>query len=202
MISAGSWSIIGLVLSLVGVVLLFIFGMPFRVRTEGRSVRVLLQTDEKRVAAEKTFTVLSYVGLAFVVLGTFCQGVGSYLGDQPPSTAQAADTLTLTCNGSAHMSGHVGDTGPVSMGLVVDVARRTVHGFREQFDKDGSEAELKITEVKEASLVLRGRMESIIDLSGFMDRMTGDMTVTATQRPPVVFTKTYTLKCKPTQRMF
>jgi len=41
-----------------------------------------------------------------------------------------------------------------------------------------------------------------MDLSGFMDRMTGDMTVTATQRPPVVFTKTYSLKCTPAQRMF
>ena len=28
-----------------------------------------------------------------------------------------------------------------------------------------------------------------MDLSGFMDRMTGDMTVTATQRPPVIFSK-------------
>jgi hypothetical protein len=65
---------------------------------------------------------------------------------------------------------------------------------------------LKIVEVREAILVLGGQLvlpgRSIMDLSGFMDRMTGDMTVTATQRPPVVFTKTYSLKCTPAQRMF
>ena len=118
-------------------------------------------------------------------------------------TAQAADTtLMLTCKGTANMTG-MGGTGPVSMGLVVDLTTRTVHGFREQFGTDGSEAQLKITEVKEAILILRGQMGSIVDLSGFMDRMTGDMTVTATQRPPVVFfTKTYSLKCTPAQRMF
>jgi hypothetical protein len=124
-------------------------------------------------------------------------------------TAQAADTtLMLTCKGTANMTtstGDSGDTGPVSMGLVVDLTTRTVHGFREQFGTDGSEAQLKITEVKEAILILRGILRgslgSIVDLSGFMDRMTGDMTVTATQRPPG-FTKTYSLKCTPAQRMF
>jgi hypothetical protein len=117
-------------------------------------------------------------------------------------TCLSVTTLTLTCNGTASMTGGIGDTGPVSMGLIVNLTTRTVHGFREQFQTDGSEAQLKITEVKEAILVLRGQMGSIIDLSGFMDRMTGDMTVTATQRPPVVFSKTYTLKCRPAQRMF
>jgi hypothetical protein len=117
-------------------------------------------------------------------------------------TCLSVTTLTLTCNGTASMTGGIGDTGPVSMGLIVNLTTRTVHGFREQFQTDGSEAQLKITEVKEAILVLRGQMGSIIDLSGFMDRMTGDMTVTATQRSPVVFSKTYTLKCRPAQRMF
>src|SRR5262245_46172530 len=110
--------------------------------------------------------------------------------------------LTLACQGTASMTGGIGDAGPVSMGLIVNLKTRTVHGFREQFQTDGSDAQLKITEVKESILVLRGQMGSIIDLSGFMDRMTDDMTVTATQRPPVVFSKTYSLKCRPAQRMF
>jgi hypothetical protein len=119
--------------------------------------------------------------------------------------AQAADTtLTLACKGTANMTGF-GDTGPVSMGLVVDLMARTVHGFREQ-STDEPEVPLKIVEVREAILVLGGQLvlpgRSIMDLSGFMDRMTGDMTVTATQRPPVVFTKTYSLKCTPAQRRF
>jgi hypothetical protein len=118
--------------------------------------------------------------------------------------ARAADeTLTLACQGTANMTG-IGDTGPVSMGLVVDLRARTVAGFREQFTN--YQMPLKITQVKEEVLVLGGQLDlpgrSIMDLSGFMDRMTGDMTVTATQRPPVVFTKTYSLKCTPAQRMF
>jgi hypothetical protein len=119
-------------------------------------------------------------------------------------TAQAADTtLTLACQGAAIMSGDIGDTGPVSMGLVVNLTTRTVHGFREQFVRDGYETELKITEVKEAILVLRGPTGSTgVSVSGFMDRMSGDMTVTVSQEPPAAFTKTYTLKCTPVQRMF
>jgi len=121
--------------------------------------------------------------------------------------AEPTGTLTLACQGTAQMTSDTGefyDTGSFTMGLVVNLTTRTVHGFREQFEREGSEAQLKITEVKEAILVLHGQMyrNPIMDISGFMDRMTGDMTVTATQRPPVVFSKTYTLKCKPTQRMF
>jgi hypothetical protein len=121
------------------------------------------------------------------------------------STAHAADTtLTLACQGTASMTGF-GDTGPVSMGLVVNLTTRTVYGFREQ-STENPEVPLKIVEVREAILVLGGQLvlpgRSIMDLSGFMDRMTGDMTVTATQRPPVGFTKTYSLKCTPAQRMF
>jgi hypothetical protein len=135
-----------------------------------------------------------------------CVALGVMLVGLP--TAHAADTtLMLTCKGTANMTlstGESGDTGPVSMGLVVDLRARTVAGFREQFTN--SQMSLKITEVKEEVLVLGGQLDlpgrSIMDLSGFMDRMTGDMTVTATQRPPVVFTKTYSLKCRPTQRMF
>jgi hypothetical protein len=56
------------------------------------------------------------------------------------------------------MTGGIGDTGPVSMGLIVNSTTQTVHDFREQFQTDGSEAQLKITEVKETILVLRGQM--------------------------------------------
>jgi len=115
----------------------------------------------------------------------------------------ADTTLTLACEGTASMSGDTGDTGPVSMGLVVDMAKRTVHGFREQFVRDGHETELKITEVKEAILVLRGPTGSTgVSVLGYMDRMSGDMTVTVSQGPPAAFAKTYTLKCRPAQRMF
>jgi hypothetical protein len=56
--------------------------------------------------------------------------------------------------------------------------------------------------------VLRGPTESFGDgrgtrsMSGFMDRTSGDMTVIASQKGIAPFTKTYTLKCRPAQRMF
>src|SRR6516165_4036009 len=69
--------------------------------------------------------------------------------------ARAADE-TLACQGTANMTG-IGDTGPVSMGLVVDLRARTVAGFREQFTN--YQMPLKITQVKEEVLVLGGQLD-------------------------------------------
>ena len=45
MLPAGWWTTAGLVLSLVGVVLLFRYGMPYRVRTRGQPIRVAISSD-------------------------------------------------------------------------------------------------------------------------------------------------------------
>ena len=116
-------------------------------------------------------------------------------------TAQAVEPApTMACTGWAE--GPIQEH-PVSMGLVVDVAKRTIHGFREWSKQDGQEAELTITEVKEAILVLRGQTGGQWkngSASGFMDRMSGDMTVTVIY--DIGLTVTYRLKCRPAQRMF
>jgi hypothetical protein len=67
------WNILGLILVLVGVLLLFLFGMPFRVRTRGTSALLLEGTDEKAKRAERIYAVLGWLGLILVVLGTLSQ---------------------------------------------------------------------------------------------------------------------------------
>ncbi len=45
--TAACWNILGLILALIGVLLLFRYGIPYRVRTGGNSARLLEATDEK-----------------------------------------------------------------------------------------------------------------------------------------------------------
>ena len=56
---AGWWSTAGLVLSLLGVLLLIRFGMPYRVRSASR------------------YEMLGWLGLLLAILGTVCQIIGT-----------------------------------------------------------------------------------------------------------------------------
>jgi hypothetical protein len=58
---AGWWSIAGLVVSLIGVLLLIRFGMPYRVRSASR------------------YEILGWLGLFLAVLGTICQIIGALI---------------------------------------------------------------------------------------------------------------------------
>jgi hypothetical protein len=78
--SAGSWTIAGLVLSLVGVVLLFRYGMPYRVRTRGQPIRVAISSDPRAATLERRYDILGWLGLLLIVLGTICQIVGAVFG--------------------------------------------------------------------------------------------------------------------------
>jgi hypothetical protein len=67
------WNIAGLLSSLVGVLLLFLFGMPFRVRTGGAIAYIANHLDENEKRKEKIYDALGYLGVALVVVGTLCQ---------------------------------------------------------------------------------------------------------------------------------
>jgi hypothetical protein len=71
--TAASWNILGLILVLFGVLLLFVFGMPFRVRTGGAIALVAETEDENEKRAERVYDVLGWLGVALVVLGTLSQ---------------------------------------------------------------------------------------------------------------------------------
>jgi hypothetical protein len=71
--TAGVWNIIGLVLVFAGVVLLFIFGMPFRVRRGGRGSWLRVGIDEADLREERIFNAMGWIGLILVLLGTLSQ---------------------------------------------------------------------------------------------------------------------------------
>jgi hypothetical protein len=77
---AGWWSSGGLVVSLIGVLLLFRYGMPYRVRTGGSPMYVGSSSDPREATLERRYEILRWLGLLLVVLGTICQIVGVVLG--------------------------------------------------------------------------------------------------------------------------
>jgi hypothetical protein len=80
MLPAGWWSTVGLVLSLIGVLLLFRYGMPYRVRTGGSSMYESSSSDPREAMLERRYAMVGFLGLFLVVLGTLCQIVGAVLG--------------------------------------------------------------------------------------------------------------------------
>jgi len=65
---------VGLFLNLVGVIVLFLFGMPFRVRTDGKTAQtVMLPSADETIRAERRYDRLGWTGLILVILGTVFQ---------------------------------------------------------------------------------------------------------------------------------
>jgi hypothetical protein len=71
--SAASWNIIGSVLTLLGLLFLFRYGMPYRVRSGGVTYLITENTDKEDVRLDKRYTVLGWIGLVFAIAGTLCQ---------------------------------------------------------------------------------------------------------------------------------
>lgn len=72
--AAQAWNIIGIVISLAGVLLLFRYGMPYRTRTGGDSILTINQSDIKQ---ERRYDVLGWIGLILVIVGAACQIVAT-----------------------------------------------------------------------------------------------------------------------------
>ena len=73
-----AWNATGIVMATIGVLLLFRFGMPFRLSTSEGDYIV---TNESADPAwkEPTYKALGYVGLFGVVFGATCQLISSWL---------------------------------------------------------------------------------------------------------------------------
>ena len=74
---AETWNIIGLVLAFGGVVVLFVFGMPFHVPTGGAQHLILEEPDEGDIKKERLYKFLGAVGLLMILAGTGCQIVAN-----------------------------------------------------------------------------------------------------------------------------
>ena len=102
-------------------------------------------------------------------------------------TAQAADaTLSLACKGTATIRAAPPleyKPHPISTGLLINFTSRTVRGTERQgpylFDD-----QLQITEWNEVTVIFRGFSQFLrMNISGSMDRMTGDVGMRRPQKP-------------------
>ena len=126
------------------------------------------------------------------------------------STAQAADTtLTLACQGTttATTAGTEDKPEPISMGIIVNFTKKTVHGFGDPFL---GEQPINITGITETAVYF-GTSNKLFQTSersviGTIDRVTGDLwadfTSTDAKTGKAITSQSYALKCRPTQRMF
>jgi hypothetical protein len=71
------WTIAGIVLNAIGVILLFLFGMPFRVRRHGQSYIYQIERDPKQLQAERLYGVLGWVALLIIIAGAVMQIMGA-----------------------------------------------------------------------------------------------------------------------------
>jgi hypothetical protein len=126
------------------------------------------------------------------------------------STAQAAEptgTLTLACQGTV-TDGMQPDPKPepVSMSITINFNAHTIAGF-------DAPSELKILDVNEVTIRFGSSVRSVSDrqfvewiVGGTLDRTTGDVAAMSSAFDPKTRAPTvkrdFSLKCKPTQRMF
>jgi hypothetical protein len=107
-------------------------------------------------------------------------------------TAETPATLTLTCKGTATIRADSPKPQPLSMDLIVNFMTRTVVGTARQrpyvFDD-----QLQITEWNEVAVLFRGFSQFLgKNISGSMDRATGDLGMMATSTTQTI---DYSLKC-------
>jgi hypothetical protein len=132
------------------------------------------------------------------------------------ATAQAEQpaTLTLGCKGTANSSlnpkfsgdpksGEDPMTEPVSMGIIINFTTRTVQGFGYPGLLDYP---VTIKGADDVKIVFGGQTSGLTNsIIGSLDRVTGEVLATSSVKDPkgnTLSETTYTLQCKPTQRMF
>lgn len=73
------WSpIIGLAASLVGVILLFRFGMPWKLPYLGGDYILADPTDPAEVTRDALYKLCGWVGLFLIIVGTVLQAIGAW----------------------------------------------------------------------------------------------------------------------------
>ena len=109
--------------------------------------------------------------------------------------AAAPETRTLTCKGAATIRADFPQPYSLSMDLVVDFTARTVQGTARQLPYVFDD-QLQIAEWNEVTVIFSGFGQFLgKNISGSMDRMTGDLGMLATSKTETI---DYSLKCTPT----
>jgi hypothetical protein len=78
MLASDALTISGLVLNLMGVFLLFRYGMPYRVEVKGYSLLLEQDPTDEDVRLNRKYGQLGRLGLLFIVLGTVLQAVATF----------------------------------------------------------------------------------------------------------------------------
>lgn len=76
-LAASTWTVIGTVLGLSGVLILFRYGMPGRVATGGQPIVTANPTPEDE-AEEAKYKLLGYLGLVLTIAGASCGIIAAY----------------------------------------------------------------------------------------------------------------------------
>ena len=120
--------------------------------------------------------------------------------------SQAAEPakLALACQGHTDYLGEDSQSLPVSLAIIVNLADRTVEGFRYPEDFP-----IEITDINETTIVFHGSSHhapgaTSRQINGGIDRVTGDAEATSdvTSWRESKASAIHSLKCRPTQRMF
>ena len=74
-----AWNTTGLLLCLVGVVLLFRYGMPYRISTSGGGDFITTESSSEPPLVDTIYRTLGWIGLLAIIVGTGCQIAGAYL---------------------------------------------------------------------------------------------------------------------------
>ena len=129
---------------------------------------------------------------------------------RPGGSQAQQDVLTLACSGTVTNTPPVTEDkkpSQVSMGLIVNLTARTIQGFNSLLLGDPPD---EITEFNDATIMFLSKREDSEEMlrifMGSIDRVTGDLKATATiasRNPPQNrLTTTYSLNCRPAQRLF
>ncbi|MBC7557527.1 MAG: hypothetical protein H7195_11265 [Chryseobacterium sp.] len=70
---------IGLVFDIIGVILLFKYGLPSEVSKTGAIGLIMEQTDESEVAKWRKYNLFSKIGLSFILVGFLFQLVSNFI---------------------------------------------------------------------------------------------------------------------------
>lgn len=72
-------AIAGLLVNLVGVLMLFRYGMPYRIDSGGATYIITGQIDTKEVELDRRYRQMGWVGLTLVVIGVVLQIFGALI---------------------------------------------------------------------------------------------------------------------------
>jgi uncharacterized protein YqhQ len=74
-----TFTIIGLIFDIIGVLMLFQYGLPSRLETSSESICIEESTDDelKREKKNRRIKILAFIGLSFIFLGFVFQLLGA-----------------------------------------------------------------------------------------------------------------------------